>query len=341
MSVQPWGRILAGTEADFSSAWARFERQPVDWDLSAEPATVHDGPARTLGREVTVEGRGTFRRKIRSQLRLEPTDLEGWWFLRDDLPDSLPVRVSVRNVWTTGDVVSNIVLRSGPPNNYVRMVEHIIALRLGLDVDNLLIRMRSGDPPLFDRGSEELVQAIESAGTRTLERPVAYRTVRERVSIVTPRGNFLVLHPAPPGDRSLTVDCAIDFKTAIGRQRIQFRLNRDRFKYGALARTNTSFIKMLYCRTIGRIQADIRHLGYTTKNILIASRFGYVNTPGLLHEGKSLEAVWHRATLDLLAALALIEDGRFCGHVTSYCAGHALDCHLVRLLYKHDLLVPA
>ncbi len=33
-----------------------------------------------------------------------------------------------------------------------------------------------------------------------------------------------------------------------------------------------------------------------------------MNEPKMLHAGESLEAVWHRATLDLLAALALIED---------------------------------
>jgi len=58
----------------------------------------------------------------------------------------------------------------------------------------------------------------------------------------------------------------------------------------------------------------------------------------LLHEGKSLEAVWHRAVLDLLAALALIEEGRFLGHVISYKAGHRQDVDLVRLLYKQNLL---
>lgn len=150
--------------------------------------------------------------------------------------------------------------------------------------------------------------------------------------------NFLTFIPAAPGDLSLTMDCAIDFPTAIGKQRIKFRLDRERFLHGAAARTNTSFIKMLYCRTIGKIFADIRHLGYTMDNILVASRWGYVNEAKLVHEGKSLEAAWHRATLDLLAAIALIEDGRFCGQVVSYRAGHALDCHMIRLLYKHHLL---
>ena len=95
---------------------------------------------------------------------------------------------------------------------------------------------------------------------------------------------------------------------------------------------------MIYCKTIGKIFADTRHLGYTTKNILVAGPNKYVNEPGLMHEGKSLEAVWHRACLDLLAAIALIDRGRFVGKVISYKAGHTLDVQAVRELYLHDLL---
>jgi len=56
--------------------------------------------------------------------------------------------------------------------------------------------------------------------------------------------------------------------------------------------------------------------------------------------GKALEPVWHRATLDLLAAIALIDAGRFVGRVVSYRAGHTLDVRAVGLLHKHGLLAP-
>ncbi len=71
---------------------------------------------------------------------------------------------------------------------------------------------------------------------------------------------------------------------------------------------------------------------------MIAGRRGYYNAPRLFREGKSLEAVWHRAALDLLAALSLVEDGLFAGRVVSYKAGHALDVRLISRLYKLDLL---
>jgi UDP-3-O-acyl-N-acetylglucosamine deacetylase len=95
---------------------------------------------------------------------------------------------------------------------------------------------------------------------------------------------------------------------------------------------------MLFCKTIGLLFADTRNMGYTTRNILVAGPYRYFNEPRLLHNGKSLEAAWHRAALDLLAAIALIDGGRFAGTVISYKSGHGLDVHMVSELYQRSLL---
>jgi UDP-3-O-acyl-N-acetylglucosamine deacetylase len=200
--------------------------------------------------------------------------------------------------------------------------------------------MDSGDPPLFDRGSMDLVEALDRAGRVTLPQPVRYVTVRETVSILGPNGSFLVIKPCQGVEPRLELDCAVDFKTAIGQQRLRIRLTPETGRYGAQARTNCSALQMLFSKTIGQLFADVRNLGYTTRNILIAGRYRYYNTPGLMHNGKSLEAVWHRAIMDLVAALALIDSGRLVGEVQSYKAGHALDCVMVRKLHEHNLLVP-
>src|SRR5690606_39221829 len=98
---------------------------------------------------------------------------------------------------------------------------------------------------------------------------------------------------------------------AIGDQRIKLVLNAETFRRGAHARTNTTASKKLYCQTIGKAFADVRNLGDTDKNVLIAGKTRYHNKAGLVVNGKALEAVWHRAILDLLAAVALIERGHF------------------------------
>lgn len=323
------------------ASYDAMNRQTVDWDLSATPTVPLRKFQTTLANTASISGPGTFMNKAMRTITLEPTSMNGWWLDRVDLPGTLPIRVSIANVWTTGQIVSNIVLRSGNPHNYVRMVEHIIALRMGLGIDNVMVKLDSGDPPLFDQGSLDLVEAFDRCGRVETDQPINYVTVKEPVTVGGNYGDFVTL--APPEDLDnprLTVDCAVNFNTAIGQQRILFPVTEELTRMASVARTNTSYGKVLYCKTIGRIFADVRNLGYNKTNVSIASKKRYINEPRLLHEGKALEAAWHRSVLDLLAAIALIHNGRFVGRIKSYKAGHRLDCELVRQLYLNQVLVP-
>ncbi len=335
-------KLLRGDASRYARSVEAWAAQAVDLDLTDRPPPEWPARETTLGGAVEVRGPGTFNGRETRRLSFSPSAERGWWFERTDRPDDLPTLASVRNVWTTGRIVSNIVLRSGDPHNYCRMVEHILALKVGLVLDNVVVKVDSGDPPLFERGSLDLVEAAERAGIVETSTPARHLTVREPVAIVAPNGAFLALAPPEPSvPRSLLMDVAVDFPNVIGRQRIRFFMDRETFRTASVARTNTTAAKKLYCQTIGRIFADVRRLGYNRRNLLIAGRRSYLNRPRLIHEGRSLEAVWHRAALDLAAALALIEGGRFVGRVVSYRAGHALDVRLMTLLHRHGLLVPS
>ena len=331
-----YGLVLKGAEDDVRLAYKEWALQAVDQEVTDGCNDENDGFQTTLRDPVSVTGSGTFLGRAQRTLTFVPSHEFGWSLDRVDLADCLPIEVSVNNIWTT---VRNIVLRTGSPHNYMRMVEHIIALKVGMGLDNVVIRADSGDPPLFDRSSMDLVEAVERAGIVKEKKPVVYVTVKEAVTIGGANGSFLTFLPPEGNSKKLSIDCAVDFKSAIGRQRIKFDVNKRTFRYGAMARTNTTLLMMLYCRTVGRIFADVRHLGYTTKNILVAGRFWYFNKPGHVYKGKSLEAVWHRAVLDLLAAVALIDRGRLAGKIISYKSGHALDVDMIRELYRRDLLV--
>ncbi len=337
-----FGRLLTGTTDVLNAARNELLAMPVDYDTTGQaPASPpYSLKETTLAGSATVRGPGTFLGREMRTLTFDPCEDEGWWMDRADRSEDLPMQVTVRNVWTTGAAVSNIVLRAGDPSNYVRMVEHIIALRLGLGLDRAMIRLDSGDPPLFNRGSLDLVEAIERAGIVETSRPARWVTVKEPVCAVTPGGALLALLPCEGPAPRLRLDVGIDFKTAIGKQRIRFDLDYAQFRAGSVARTNSSAGKILFCKTVGRVFADIRNLGYTNENLLIAGRSGYHNKPRLEHGGKALEAVWHRAALDLLAALALIEGGRFVGDVYSFKAGHRLDVKLVTLCALNRMFTP-
>ncbi len=331
----PVGRIVVGSETIIRAARERMLAQTVDQTDLCLGDTGYSARRTTLGRAQSVTGPGTFYRHAPRTLVFKPTAQAGWWIERTDQHEQLGVAVSARNIWTSQ---RNIVLRSGSPHNYLRMVEHIVALRLGMGLDDVEVATDAGDPPLFDRGSLDLVEAIEAAGIVERDEPATFVTVREPVTIGGERGDFITLLPAAPGQRHLRLDCAVDFPSAIGKQRIIFDLTPRTFRYGAEARTNASLAQMMLFKSVGVCFADMRNTGYNSHNILIHRRHKYYNEPKLVHNGKALEPVWHRATLDLLAALALIDTGRFVGTAVSYRAGHTLDCRLVTLLYRHGLL---
>ncbi len=335
------GTILMGDEEAIKASYTEMNNIPVDWDLSDKPVEPLRRTQTTLAGETTISGPGTFMGKAVRSVTLAPSNQEGWWLDRTDLPQSLPIRVAIANVWTTGQIVSNIVLRSGSPHNYVRMVEHMISLRMGMGIDNLVIKLDSGDPPLFEQGSLDVVEAIKSCGVKTLDKPVNYFTVKEPVTVGGTYGDFVTLAPPEnPDNPQLTIDAAINFKTALGQQRIKFPVCKELTEMASVARTNTSNSKVWYCRTIGKLFADVRNLGYNSTNVSIAGKKRYINEPRLVHEGKALEAVWHRSVLDLLAAIALIPNGLFVGQIKSYKAGHRLDCELMKQLYLNEVLVP-
>lgn len=334
----PLGRVLLGENQLIREAYQRFHAQPIDEQRLCAGDAGYSPWRTTLVGEDAVTGPGTFYARAQRTLHFGPATYPGWWINRTDLPEQLNTLVSIRNVWTSA---RNIVLRSGNPHNYLRMVEHIIALRLGMGLDDVLIGTNSGDPPLFDRSSVDLVETLERCGVHETEQPAQYVTVKEPVTIGGERGDFLTFLPPENGEKKLRMDVAIDFNSIIGQQRIVFDLTPENFRYGAFARTNASYKQMLMVKSVGVLFADTRNMGYTKDNILIHGRKRYHVEPRFQdrQSGKALEPVWHRATLDLLAALALIDTGRFVGRVVSYRAGHTLDVRAIAQLYLNDLLV--
>ena len=339
MCDYPIGRIVFGSAASIDAAYRLFRGIEVDETRLAESrASAFPARRRTLAGEAPVAGIGTFQGSRKQTLTFAPSERPGWWIRRMDQPEQLDTQVDIANLWTSAQ---NLVLRSGSPHNYLRMVEHIIALKNGLGLDDVLLKVNSGDPPLFDQSSLPLVKAVEHAGIRETDAPATFVTVKEPVAFGGSRGDFLLFLPAKPGERSLRIDCGISWDSVIGDQRVLFDVTAETFRYAALARTNATRRQYLLAKTVGRLFASTRNLGYNERNILIHGKDRYVTEPRFPVGEKFLEPVWHRATLDLMAALSLTGEHRFVGTVVSYRSGHTLDCDAVRALVRNDLLAPA
>lgn len=330
------GRVVFGSAASIASAYERFAGQPID---EVRLAKAEEYPIcrkrRTIAQEEPITGIGTFQGSSRQTLIFAPSDKPGWWIRRMDQPEQLDTKVDIANLWTSAQ---NLVLRSGSPHNYLRMVEHIIALKCGLGVDNVLLKVNSGDPPLFDQSSLPLVDAMNCAKIVDTDEDATFVTVREPVAFGGNRGDFLLFLPAKEGELNLRIDCAISWNTIIGDQRVLFDVTPDTFKYASLARTNATHRQYLLAKTIGKLFAATRNWGYNERNILIHGPRRFYTEPRFRVGEKYLEPVWHRATLDLLAALALTGEHRLVGTVVSYRAGHTLDCDAIRALYRNNLL---
>ena len=330
----PVGKTVFGDETAIAAAYGAFREQPVDETrLSDVPFAPRKRLA--LAGEAAVSGVGTFEGSARQTLVFAPSPRPGWWIRRTDHPEQLDTKVDIANLWTSAQ---NLVLRSGSPHNYLRMVEHIIALKAGLGVDNVLVKTASGDPPLFDQSSLPLVKAVEHAKIVETDEEATYVTVKEPLAFGGKRGDFLLFLPAEKGNRGLRIDCAISWNTVIGRQRVVFDATPETFRYAALARTNATHRQYILAKTVGKLFAATRNWGYNKKNILIHGPKKFYTGPRFPHGEKFLEPVWHRATLDLMAALSLFGEHRFAGTVVSYRAGHTLDCDAVRAIVRQDLL---
>ena len=210
------GKTVCGSEASIRAAYERFKDQPVDEMRLAESRVCPFGPERfTLASEAKVTDVGTFDGRANQTIAFAPSKKPGWWIRRMDLPEQLDTKVDISNLWTSAQ---NLVLRSGSPHNYLRMVEHIIALKLGLGVDNVLLKVSSGDPPLFVDSSVPLVKTVDFARIVPTKEKATYVTVREPVAFGGKRGDFLLFLPAEDGERNLRIDCAISWNTVIGNQ---------------------------------------------------------------------------------------------------------------------------
>ena len=200
----------------------------------------------------------------KEKLKFCPTDKSGWYFKRTDLKEPNLIKVEYKNSSTTNyGGVNNIVLASPDnPDAMVRLTEHIIALRTGLRIDNLIIETDSYDPPLFENGSFDIVEVLKDAGrTETLEK-VKYYKIKEKTIMGFGSRGFLLLEPPLNNENVLLVDCAISYSDNIMKnQRICFPVTEEYIEKGAIARTNCPIKHAIMCKTIG-------------KNISINKKFG-------------------------------------------------------------------
>jgi len=177
---------------------------------------------RTLAREVFADG-VTLHAGASVHMRLAPAEPgTGIRFRRSDAPGAEPIQALWSNVVETrlGTVLSDANgLRVG-------VVEHLLAALNGAQIDDCLIELDGGEPPILDGDALSFLTLLDRAGVRETDFP--RKTIRVLTEVSASAGTSSAsLLPA----NSASYHFEIDFTTAaIGHQSFAFDFTAEKFR---------------------------------------------------------------------------------------------------------------
>lgn len=163
-------------------------------DRSRMHATMST-PQQTLAQSVSDSGISLHTGEVVNLSILPGEPNTGIRFRRVDLPGMPEVQARVSNV---SDLLRNTTLESGAAK--VSTVEHVMSALHGLAIDNAVVELDGGEPPIFDGSAQRLVEMILSAGivqqsnprqSLSLESPVSVME-GDRILIALPHEGFRI-----------------------------------------------------------------------------------------------------------------------------------------------------
>jgi UDP-3-O-acyl N-acetylglucosamine deacetylase len=265
---------------------------------------------RTLARTIRVTGIG-LHTGAPSSVRLAPAPPDqGVVFARVDLPGApvIPARLGQVAATERGIVLGH--------QTRVATVEHLLAVAMGLGVDNLLAEVDGEEVPCGDGSGQTFVDAVRRAGVA--EQGVPRRPITLRTPVWTSaNGSLVVALPAP----HLRVTSLVTVEGApIPAQLAEFNAAADDFA-AAIAPARTwglaAEAEALRARGLAR--------GATLATVLVLGPQGYLNEPRFPDE------LARHKILDAIGDLALL--GRpLHAHVIAIRSGHALHLALARAI---------
>ncbi|WP_191964933.1 UDP-3-O-acyl-N-acetylglucosamine deacetylase [Synechococcus sp. RSCCF101] len=245
-------------------------------------------------------------------VRLEPSEVDGFWVQWSDSGSEGPVRLQPGQVTDT-----RLCTALGFDNGRrLATVEHLLAALAGCGVTQARLIVQGEEVPLLDGSAQPWVEAIAEAGLAPLAEPPTRPVVREPLTVQ--EGTSFVT--ALPSDR-LRIAVGVDYpQAAIGRQLVSFTLTPEVFvREVAPARTFGFREQLEQLRAAGLIR------GGSLENALVCDGDRWVNPP--LRQPD--EPARHKL-LDLLGDLALVGLPR--AQVFAFRASHTLHTRLAAAL---------
>jgi UDP-3-O-[3-hydroxymyristoyl] N-acetylglucosamine deacetylase/3-hydroxyacyl-[acyl-carrier-protein] dehydratase len=202
----------------------------------------------------------------------------------------------------------------------VQTIEHVLAAVAARGIDNLVIELDAGEPPVADGSSLPFWKALEEAGVTELEAP--RRTYRVEEPIFFEQGNVEIT--LLPSDR-LQVSFSIDFDHPLVRHQFaSFEITPETFEREiAPARTFGFLHEIEQLKAAGLIR------GGNLRNAIVIGDDKILNED---HLRFPTELVRHKI-LDLLGDLKVLNVD-LKAHIIAHRSGHRTHLELVRILKR-------
>ena len=269
-------------------------------------------PQHTLRETVALEGVGLHSGNAVRMVLLPAAPNTGIRFRRVDLEGQPEIEAKVANV---ADTTRSTTLVRG--NVRVHTVEHILAALAGCGVDNAVVELDAGEPPIGDGSAREYVRLIEKAGITPQPEQREYYQPSAPIEAVLGDSTMVVF----PHDR-LRISCTSVDKRGYFTQFYSLEITPESWvRELAQARTFCFFEEIEYLIRNGLIR------GGSLENAVIIRDDAVLTTEPLRYPE---EFVRHKI-LDILGDLSLL--GRpLRGHVMAVKPSHTLNCEVARQL---------
>ena len=162
---------------------------------------------RTIKKEVTVQGVGLHTGASVSLTFAPAPENHGFKFQRIDLPGEPIINADCENVTDTAR--GTTISQNGAS---VSTVEHVMASLIGMDLDNVLIKVDGPETPIMDGSAIKFVEILETAGFAVQEADREYFQIPYNITYTEPERSVEIV-AMPLDDYRFT--CMIDYNSPV------------------------------------------------------------------------------------------------------------------------------
>ncbi len=269
----------------------------------------------TLHKPFHIEGIGLHSGKVFS-LDAMPAPVDtGICFRRSDVPYCEFTRITPYNVSSTQ--LATTVDCGGLP---ISTIEHFVGSFYGLGVDNAYIEVSGPEVPILDGSAAQIVEAIQNAGIKQLNKRRKILKVTRPVSVGLDGKTVEIV----PSDEFI-INFELDYShPVVGKQIYQYSLNESNFS-SEIAQARTFGFR----REVDALWSMGLAKGGSLETAIVIDDDGILNPGGLRIEK---ELVRHKI-LDMYGDLSLI-GYKLQGEITAVKSGHHLNNVFARTLLE-------